>query len=659
MDHSVSYNFYFEVASVCILMMMIIMMNLKQQLDIFKNKLFRISLLVLLLLNLVDIGSSILVNRANMGMGDKIPLWLNYGAAMASAILQQVEVVLLLWYVMVAANLRKDQKRVLPVFVLISVVFDGLVLSTPVTKLLFYFDADGRYQQGRLQCIIYVLPLVLGAYVCISLFRHRKQLLRIEKNIFTFFCVSTIVATLIQVILMPHHLIAYFWVSIALITIFLTVQSPDYYLDRSTYAFNHEGLMVILNDRIDRKIPFSMLMMAVHDFEDIQGGFSAQNKKKVYGAICSSMLYRSKKDRKRYKTDVFRDDDKIYIMFHDPKQAEALSGEIGSWVIDGIYVDEQAPKVKLVARMLLFDFPGRIQTEEEFHSVIKYFLMDDYYKRDNVIQFINEEFYRKKKRYDDVRHLVEEAIRTDGIEVYYQPIYDTRHQEFHSSEALVRLRDVDSIGFVSPEEFIPIAEKEHLILQLEDLILRKICEFIRRVDLPSYGVKYVEVNLSGNQCMQRDLADQLLNMVEEYGIALQFINFEVTETAAIEENEYLLRNMRNLQRGGSTFSLDDYGSGSSNLKYLVDYPFEIVKLDKSIVWAHFGASDSKTRAILPYTVRMLREMNVTIVAEGIETVEQKEELERLGVQYLQGFYFSKPIPENQYLEFLKQHMNQQ
>ena len=100
--------------------------------------------------------------------------------------------------------------------------------------------------------------------------------------------------------------------------------------------------------------------------------------------------------------------------------------QIGSEVTDGIYLDESAKAVKLVAKMLLFEFPGRIRTEEQFYSVIKYFLTDDYYNRYNEMQFINEEFYRKKKRYDDVRHLVEEAIRTDGIEMYYQPIYSTQ-----------------------------------------------------------------------------------------------------------------------------------------------------------------------------------------------------------------------------------------
>ena len=217
------------------------------------------------------------------------------------------------------------------------------------------------------------------------------------------------------------------------------------------------------------------------------------------------------------------------------------------------------------------------------------------------------------------------------------------------------MRDTTSIGFVSPEEFIPIAEKEHLILQLEELILRKICSFIRAANLQELGVNYMEINLSGNQCVQADLAEQLQSLINEYNISPEFINFEVTETATIDNGDCLIRNMQELQSHGSTFALDDYGSGASNLKYLVEYPFEIVKLDKSIVWTHFGATNSKTKAVLPLSVHMLREMKVRIVAEGVENAEQKEELERMGVQYLQGYYFSKPISEDEYIQFLKRY----
>lgn len=631
---------------------MICIINMKRQLKIFQNWLFAVGLYAMLFLNLVDICSGLLGRQIRAGATELIGVC--YVSTVVSFLLQIFSLQMIYSYIIVVLEGKKYKKPQIIFFTVLSVIYCILVITTPISKLLFYLDKNGAFHYGRMSFVLYCMPILFAMYSLVSLQINRKVLSKLEKNLMVFFNATTILLVLSMIVL-PQLPIIYFWITVAATGIFLTMQSPDRYLDNTTSAFNEDGLVVMLNDRIEREKPFSVLFMAVHDFEGIKDGFTNENKKRVYSKICSNLRYKGLKKKDRPKIDVFRDNDNIYIMFHEAAKAENLAMQIGSEVTDGIYLDENAKSVKLVAKMLLFDFPGRIRTEEQFYSVIKYFLTDDYYNRYNEMQFINEEFYRKKKRYDDVRHLVEEAIRTDGIEMYYQPIYSTQKKDFHSAEALVRLRDTTTIGFVSPEEFIPIAEKEHLILQLEELILRKICSFIRSANLQELGVNYMEINLSGNQCVQADLAEQLQNLINEYNISPEFINFEVTETATIDNGDCLIRNMQELQSHGSTFALDDYGSGASNLKYLVEYPFEIVKLDKSIVWTHFGATNSKTKAVLPLSVHMLREMKVRIVAEGVENAEQKEELERMGVQYLQGYYFSKPISEEEYIQFLKRY----
>lgn len=648
------YDISFEVTSVCLLILMLSVMHTKRQLYILRNKMFYLGIYLFLALNMIDIVATVLVNHT-IEMGSPWKTQFQYVLSIIFFILQQATLQVFLTYVMVAFHKMRGRLLLYKFFNILTIL-DILAVSTDfIHKQLFYFDEMGVYSNGRLHFIVYLVPALFGLYGFVIVGMNKKKLPVLERHLITIIGIFTILVFMIQILLLPQYQVIYFWSTLVLASIFFTLQSSDYYLNRSTGAFNSEGLMVTMADKMQRKVPFSILLMSACDFEGIKDGFSTKNKQKVYRKIVSEILQRSTIKRKKRKMDVFRDDDKIYILFYDNVGAEYSAMKIGSWVTDGIYIDEIAPKVKVVATMLLFDFPGRIQTEEEFYSVIKYFMTDEYYKKYNVMQTINEEFFRKKKRYDDVRHLVEEAIRTDGIEMYYQPIYSSVRDDFHSAEALVRLRDKDSIGFVSPEEFIPIAEQEHLILQLEDLILRKICKFIQKANLQSLGVQYIEVNLSGNQCMQVDLADQLTDLIQEYDIPPNFINFEVTETSTIDSNnDYLLRNMRQLQSIGSTFALDDYGSGASNLKYLVDYPFEIVKLDKSIVWAYFGATNPKTRAVLPYSVRMLSKMNVRIVAEGVETLEQRNELIRLGVDYLQGYYFSKPICELDYLQFLRE-----
>lgn len=644
-----NYNAYFEVASIFFLVLILLLVSIKRQLDIIQNKIFYWGIVLMLILNIVDAIGANLINYENIHTGENVvSLYIHWGLSIAAYLVQQVLVQLFLVYVVIATK-EKGEKEGLPFYILngISIVYYFLVLSTPFTNWVFSFNEQGTYQYGPLHSILYISPAIYGLYACIRMLLDKKRFGKMQKLYVVAFAVILVVGTVIQVVFVPNYLIVYFLVTIILTAVFLTLQSPDYYIDKTTMAFNHEGLMVMINERITRSKPFSVLFLSICDFENIKDGFSAENKKRVYSSLCQKLF-------KIPKTDVFREEDKLYILFNDISKAGEYDKMVEGWLKDGIKVEGMHEPVKIVAEMLSFDFPGRIHTVEEFNSIIKYFVMGNYYKQYNVLQFINEEFFQKKKRYEDVRRLVEEAIRTDGIEIFYQPIYSTQKDTFLCAEALVRLKDGETIGFVSPEEFIPIAEKEHLILQLENIILRKICGFVKQEKLQDYGLEYIEVNLSGNQCMQTDLYEQLHALIEEYGIPPKFINFEVTETSAIDNSECLIQNMQQLLDYGASFALDDYGSGCSNLQYLVEFPFEIVKLDKEIVWTYFGKGNQRVKSILPLSVNMLHDIDVRIVAEGVETEEQKNELIRMGVQYLQGYYFSKPINEQEFIQFLKE-----
>ena len=644
------YNVYFEIASIFFLFLILLLISLKRQLDIVQNKIFYYGIVFMLILNIVDAAGAMLINYENAFPDEKVvSLYFHWGLSIASYLVQQILVQMFLVYVTVTTN-EAGEKAGLPSYILTggTVVYFLLVLTTPFTKWVFYFNEMGTFQYGPLHDILYFSPSLFCIYAFIKMLLDKRRLGRLQKICVVVFGVVFVAGTVVQVFILPKYLIVYFLVTIALTAVFLTLQSPDYYIDRTTMAFNHEGLVVMINDRITRNKPFSVLFLSICDFDNIKDGFTAENKKHVYSSLCQKLF-------KIPKTDVFREADKLYILFNDIDRAEEYDKMVEKWLQEGIKVDGIQEPVKIVAEMLSFDFPGRIHTVEDFNSIIKYFMKGNYYKRQNVLQFIDDDFFQRKKRYEDVKKLVEEAIRTEGVEIFYQPIYSTQKDVFLSAEALVRLADKETIGFVSPEEFIPIAEKEHLILQLEDIILRKICRFVKEGNLQQYGVEYIEVNLSGNQCMQADLYQQLRSLIDEYEIPPGFINFEVTETSAIDNSECLIQNMQQLLDYGASFALDDYGSGCSNLQYLVEFPFEIVKLDKGIVWTYFGEGNQKVKSILPLSVNMLHKINVRIVAEGVETEEQKNELIRMGVQYLQGYYFSKPISEKEFIEFLKKH----
>ncbi|EID85289.1 hypothetical protein MSI_11440 [Treponema sp. JC4] len=152
--------------------------------------------------------------------------------------------------------------------------------------------------------------------------------------------------------------------------------------------------------------------------------------------------------------------------------------------------------------------------------------------------------------------------------------------------------------------------------------------------------------------MQEILADQILTIKSLYKLPSSIINLEITETAVAHTPAILLKNMERLSKAGIELSLDDYGSGYSNMNYLLSLPFKMVKIDKYIVWA--AHKDKRAATALAYTIKMIKALEMSVLAEGVETKEQADWLTELGCDYLQGFYFSKPIPKDDFIAVMKE-----
>ena len=246
--------------------------------------------------------------------------------------------------------------------------------------------------------------------------------------------------------------------------------------------------------------------------------------------------------------------------------------------------------------------------------------------------------------------VVETAIENRSFEVYYQPIYCLRDGRFHSAEALVRLND-PTFGWVSPALFIPEAEQNGSIARIGDILIEKICVFLGAVDYEQLQLEYVEVNLSVDQCVQPGLAQKILQVMGSNGVDPRQINFEITESSATYSQQIMDMNISALAEAGLTFSLDDYGTGYSSLTRALEMPFSLVKLDKSLI---DGLDDPAMHEVVVHTVTMMKAIGKEVLAEGVESKEQVEALRGLGVDYIQGFYYSTPLSEQDFIRFLEE-----
>ena len=172
------------------------------------------------------------------------------------------------------------------------------------------------------------------------------------------------------------------------------------------------------------------------------------------------------------------------------------------------------------------------------------------------------------------------------------------------------------------------------------------------------GIDYIEVNLSGVQSVDIGIVAELTRIMTKFGVHPGFFNLEITETASIDGGDMLKYNMERFRAMGCHFSMDDFGTGYSNLAQMAKVHFELVKLDKSLIWPCFEENPDEPMIILNSCIDMILRLGVKIVAEGVETREQADLLIEKGVEYLQGYYFSRPVGEQDFIEKVKEGLKQ-
>ena len=264
------------------------------------------------------------------------------------------------------------------------------------------------------------------------------------------------------------------------------------------------------------------------------------------------------------------------------------------------------------------------------------------------ILFFNEELNADMLHNRYVMEEVRYAVENKTFQIYYQPIYDCGQGGFVSAESLIRLFGRDGT-FLSPGEFIPMAEENGLIDSISWIVLEKVCRFLG--EHPQLPLKNISINMTGQQILDPTFIGRIEGNLDQYGVDGSRLRIEITERTITEDYAEVRKVMAYLAGKGIQFYLDDFGTGYSNLASMLSLPFEAIKFDQSLINMMNG-TDKGLRTI-SLLADIMHENDYYIVAEGVETAEQMKLAKERSLDRIQGYYYAKPMPGEDLVSFLE------
>lgn len=530
----------------------------------------------------------------------------------------------------------KQYQKVRTSSMIIGAVFSVLVFLLPIRVVVT--EWENAYTEGPSVLMTYAFVFGILSTILLSIRKYKNRLNRNRRKAVQIWMLTWVVAAGIQ-FFNNELLIVGFASTIGILVIYLKLENPAINIERQTGLFTQNAFLAISNELISKKQPFSVLNMSC--MQRIQTHYQTEAAEEIHLEVAEFANNLS---------DVFafgNVNNELLLLLKKPEDAERLFSIIrerfgNGWgarksvylSMGGLFLEKAEKLEKAEDIIRLFNYIRQNNKELEGQDIVP------------IPESVTWEIYEEAR----VEKLLVEAIEQNWVEVFYQPIYSTSEKRFISAEALVRIRDKEG-NLVPPGVFIGIAEQKGLIIGLGARVFENVCRFIKEQNPKQYGIEYIEVNLSVIQCAYEYLAESFIAVMEKYEVPPECINLEITESASIESKKILLRNMNRLMDYGVSFSLDDFGTGQSNLNYIAEMPVSFVKFDRSMTNSYFESVKSKY--IMDAAMQMIHGMKLHIISEGIETEEQFRVMEELGISYIQGYYFSRPLEESEFIRFIK------
>ena len=542
------------------------------------------------------------------------------------------------WY-----RIRPKHRKII---VFIPYAFElAMLLANPLTGGVFTITPEEGYQRGYAIFILYAISLLYATVGTIYLITCRKFLSAGKIISLIALYMLSFGAVAVQ-FFFPALLIEMVTTSFSLILVVLFVLRPEEVTDASIGSMSFAAYKNDLRRILLTKQKVQIAVIRFTNATELRS-YLGEERYLAYASYVVNQLDTMFRKEHVFFGIYFEHPGTVYIVVDGTEYSfdeaqhrltDELRRSAGKSTSAGERIAPRACSISIPED--LNDFDDIIKFGREFHT---------YLPTNRIFTTASEIISsRDYKVISNIDEILNRAITQNKFRMYYQPIYSVERKKFISAEALIRLND-EEYGFISPGLFIPAAEKRGVILPIGDFVLEDVFRFISE-NMPE-GLEYIEVNLSVAQCMQEELPEKLAFLGDKYGVAPDRINLEITETTYENMGNVMEFNLEALSGMGYSFSLDDYGTGYSNMHRVSKLPLKIIKLDKTLI---DDMDTDEGFSIVRNTVKMMRDIDKELVAEGVETQEALGRLEAMGCDFIQGYYFSKPLPADEFVKFINE-----
>ena len=461
-----------------------------------------------------------------------------------------------------------------------------------------------------------------------------KELLRVLMSVM----VIVLSAAVIQTI-QPQYLMSGVAYTLSAMFAVVSICDPDIKVDRISLAFNDTAFIDYLNTQRFEKQRKYYIIFDIESFGLFSEKFGTTSANELLGTIRKFIESINK------KTYIFRVQSYRFVLLFKNKEEQMQ-------MVDAINERFARPfnikghVVDITLDILYFVNDSVFTNSDRYNDFIIRTLSIINFKDTKCFELDNA-FLAQISRDRRIKEILEECLKAkDGLYMVYHPIYDIKKKCFNHFEALIRLAN-DEFGYVGPSEFIPIAETFGLANDIDYFVLNETCAFLER----NPQIESLEINISCAEFFNNP-SERFMKIINKYSINPSRIILEITETVAVKYPEKTKEFMADLGQYGIKFAMDDFGSGYSNIARFITLPFSVAKLDKSLL------EESQNIAIFfDAAINLFKNLNIPIVIEGVETEKQLNLSINKKVDYIQGYYFSKPLKEEDLLAFLSSHNN--